>query len=117
MLITKLELKNCFSDFTDLGKSRVFHLIFNEVHQDSTTNFMGAFVWAYASFFVWDRRYSKAYACSLEFMQRYVLNLHPEGGGSKSPDSAQEIAKVNTLYKKLKKFCAQIENPINVHLV
>ena len=83
--------------------------MFDERRMNSSTNFMDALLWACASFFVSNRYYPQEYACTLEFLQRYAVGLHPESG-SKSSSGSRIIVRVTTLYKKLTKYCHRTVN-------
>lgn len=78
-------------------------MIFDGSATDKTETFDETLKWAYATYFVFNRTYPEEQACTLEFLQRYSLNLNPESG-SKSPNSGKVLAKVNTFCNKLNKY-------------
>ncbi|XP_043483993.1 uncharacterized protein LOC122512301 isoform X2 [Leptopilina heterotoma] len=86
----------------------IYQLMYDNLHVDFTLDFEEAVMWLYATFFVWNRTYPSGAACTLEFLQRYCLNLNPESG-SKSTNRVAVLSKVNTFYNKLKKFCIDPE--------
>ena len=59
-------------------------------------------MWAFATYFMWNRKYAANYAHTLETLQRCILNLHP-AEGSRSPKGDRVGKRVDTFYKRIQK--------------
>lgn len=85
---------------TDDTERRMFYLFIEAAQIERTYCFYEALQMLMSSYYVFNMEYPTHCACTLEFIQKYFLNIHPDTG-TKSRKNATKY-KVLSLFNKLR---------------
>lgn len=89
--------------FTGDEKIRWNVVIEYEEINDGTEDFFIALQECYACFYNFNMQYPRDFSCTLEFIQRYFMKCHPDGG-TKSQTFNLSKKKVLSLLKNISEF-------------
>lgn len=92
------------NSFSDLNGEKIYNVAIEKQFIDTEkcyVSFLDAFLLCFSSYYNFGVRFPKDISTTLEMIQRYVLNDHPDSG-TKSKKVSASKKKVISLIKKLK---------------